>query len=145
MEGNILSQDTTNLWDQVLREVYMSNNTFATKASCPGKEEPLLVNHVETLDTIRKHSNDKVATMQKPIVVHLGLSAAAGQGGAGIGVGSQGSSHSRWTKRRVQTKKISLQKRTPTQPASQPSTNSQVPLSEIRNEYGRIMGDGIPT
>ncbi|GJU10888.1 hypothetical protein Tco_1133284 [Tanacetum coccineum] len=36
MEGNILSQDTTNLWDQLLVEVHMSNNTFATQASCPG-------------------------------------------------------------------------------------------------------------
>ncbi|GJY86546.1 hypothetical protein Tco_0500572 [Tanacetum coccineum] len=36
MEGNILSQDTTNLCDQVLGEVHMSNNTFATQALCPG-------------------------------------------------------------------------------------------------------------
>ncbi|GJW40764.1 hypothetical protein Tco_0066609 [Tanacetum coccineum] len=78
MEGNILSQDTTNLWDQVLGEVHMSNNTFATQASCLGKEEPLHVNHAETLDTIRQHAKDKVerqqqvATMQKPMVVHLG-------------------------------------------------------------------------
>ncbi|GKE63942.1 hypothetical protein Tco_1514309 [Tanacetum coccineum] len=35
MERNIFSQDTTNLWDQVLGEVHMSNNTFATQASCP--------------------------------------------------------------------------------------------------------------
>ncbi|GJQ93920.1 hypothetical protein Tco_0005059 [Tanacetum coccineum] len=68
MEGNILSQDTTNLWDQVLGEVHMSNNTFATQASCPGKEELLHVNHAKTLDTIRQQAKDKVATMQKPMV-----------------------------------------------------------------------------
>ncbi|GKC69793.1 hypothetical protein Tco_1115676, partial [Tanacetum coccineum] len=78
MEGNILSQDTTNLWNQVLGEVHMSNNTFATQASCPGKEKPLHVNPAITLDTIRQHAKDKVkrqqqvATMQKPLVVHLG-------------------------------------------------------------------------
>ncbi|GKD97227.1 hypothetical protein Tco_1381124 [Tanacetum coccineum] len=75
--------------------------------------------------------------------VVIGLSAAAGEGGAGVA--SQGSSHSRWTKRRVQTERISPQKRTPTQPASQPSTSSQVPVSETRNADGREMGDGIPT
>ncbi|GJR54863.1 hypothetical protein Tco_1405384 [Tanacetum coccineum] len=46
-----------------------------------------------------------------------GLFTADGQGGAGVGVGSKGSSHTRWTKRRVQT--------------------------EIIN--GREVGDGIPT
>nr|GEY43094.1 hypothetical protein [Tanacetum cinerariifolium] len=49
-----------------------------------------------------------------------GLSVAAGEGGAGdpggAGVASQGSSHTRWTTRRVQTEIISPQKRTPTQP-----------------------------
>ncbi|GJS14016.1 crooked neck-like protein 1 [Tanacetum coccineum] len=79
----------------------------------------------------------------------IGLSAAAGEGGAsgpgGAGVASQGSSHSRWTKRRVQTERISLQKRTPTHPASQPSTSSQVPVSETRIADGREMGDGVPT
>ncbi|GKA32900.1 mutator type transposase [Tanacetum coccineum] len=65
------------------------------------------------------------------------LSAVDGQGGSSVGVGSQGSSHSRWTKRIVQTKRISPQKRTPTQPASQPSTNSQVPVTETRNADGR--------
>ncbi|GKC36587.1 heat stress transcription factor B-4-like protein [Tanacetum coccineum] len=58
----------------------------------------------------------------------IGLSVAAGEGGAGgpggAGVASQGSSHSRWTKRRVQIERISPQKRTPTQPVSQPSTSS---------------------
>ncbi|GJT28203.1 hypothetical protein Tco_0908478 [Tanacetum coccineum] len=82
----------------------------------------------------------------------IGLSVAAGEGGAGgvggiggIGVAIQGSSHSIWTKRRVQTEKISPQKRTPTQPTSQPSTSSQVLVSEIRNADGREMGDGVPT
>ncbi|GKB97111.1 hypothetical protein Tco_0983248 [Tanacetum coccineum] len=74
----------------------------------------------------------------------IGLFTANGAGGAGGGVGSQGSSYSRWTKRRVQTKRISPQKRTPTQPVSQPSTNSQVPVSETRNTDGREIGDGIP-
>nr|GEV83960.1 hypothetical protein [Tanacetum cinerariifolium] len=63
----------------------------------------------------------------------IGLSTADGEGGqGGAGVASQGSSHSRWTKSRVQTKRMSPQKRTPTQPASQPSTSSQVPVSETR-------------
>ncbi|GJZ35164.1 hypothetical protein Tco_0580981 [Tanacetum coccineum] len=73
----------------------------------------------------------------------IGLSAAAGEGGAGVA--SQGSSRSRWTKRRVQTERISPQKRTPTQPASQPSTSSQVRVSETKNADGREMGDGVPT
>ncbi|GJX91944.1 heat stress transcription factor B-4-like protein [Tanacetum coccineum] len=133
-------------WDQLLGEIYMSNNTFATQASCP-----------ETLDTIRQHVKDnvkrqqQVATMQKAVVVGvvIGLSAAAGEGGAGdpggAGVASQGSSHTRWTRRRVQTERISPQKRTPTQPANQPSTSSQVPVSQTRNADGREMGDGVPT
>nr|GEX00064.1 hypothetical protein [Tanacetum cinerariifolium] len=37
------------------------------------------------------------------------------------------------------------QKRTLTQPASQPSTSSQVSVSETRNADGREMGDGVPT
>ncbi|GKC27647.1 hypothetical protein Tco_1034941, partial [Tanacetum coccineum] len=38
----------------------------------------------------------------------IGLSATAGEGGAsGLGVASQGSSNSRWIKRRVQTERIS--------------------------------------
>nr|GEV74422.1 hypothetical protein [Tanacetum cinerariifolium] len=45
------------------------------------------------------------------------LSATAGEGGAsdpgGSGVASQGSSHTRWTRRRVQTKRISPQKELP--------------------------------
>ncbi|GJT78872.1 crooked neck-like protein 1 [Tanacetum coccineum] len=79
-----------------------------------------------------------------------GLSAAAaGEGGAGdpggVGVASQGSSCTRWTRRRVQTERISPQKRTPTQPANQPYTSSQVLVSQTRNADGREMGDGVPT
>ncbi|GJR94185.1 hypothetical protein Tco_0266359 [Tanacetum coccineum] len=73
----------------------------------------------------------------------IGLSAAASEGGASVA--SQGSSSSRWTKRRVQIERISPQKRTPTQPVSQPSTSSQVPVSETRNADGKEMGDGVPT
>ncbi|GJZ90168.1 hypothetical protein Tco_0662095 [Tanacetum coccineum] len=116
MEGNILSQDTTYLWDQILGEVHMSNNTFSTQASCPGGSGVGAV---------------------------IGLSAGAGKGGAGVA--SQGSSRSRWTKRRVQTEIISPQKGTPTKPASQPSTSSQVLVSETRNADGREMGDCVPT
>nr|GEW12577.1 hypothetical protein [Tanacetum cinerariifolium] len=79
MEGNLLSQDTTNLWDQVLKK-----STYLTTLLPPKhhvqvgrsgkkrkrskhedepfmKEEPLHVNHVETLDTIRQDAKDKVA------------------------------------------------------------------------------------
>ncbi|GJX40560.1 hypothetical protein Tco_0255550 [Tanacetum coccineum] len=90
----------------------------------------------ETLDIIRKHAKDKVesgnnaeqsgsasgrAQQAEPAVgqdgssgsgvsVVIGLSAAGGQdgsGGTGVGVGSQCSSHSRWTKRRVKTQRLS--------------------------------------
>nr|GEZ16421.1 hypothetical protein [Tanacetum cinerariifolium] len=55
------------------------------------------------------------------------LSVAGGQPGrARVGVGVQNSSPYRWTKRRVQAQRLSLQKRTPTQPASQPSSHSQL-------------------
>nr|GEX85640.1 hypothetical protein [Tanacetum cinerariifolium] len=79
----------------------------------------------------------------------IGLFAAVGECGAGgpggAGVASQGSSHSRWTKRIVQTERISPQKRTPTQPTSQSSTSSQVPVTETMNADGREMSDGVPT
>ncbi|GKC41732.1 hypothetical protein Tco_1059454, partial [Tanacetum coccineum] len=61
------------------------------------------------------------------------------------GVSSEGSSHTRWIKRRVQAVRSSPQKTTPTQPTSQPSTSSQVPVTETRNAGRREMGDGIPT
>nr|GEY11460.1 hypothetical protein [Tanacetum cinerariifolium] len=148
IEGNILSQGTTNLWDQVLREVYMSNNTFATNASCPGGN-----NAKASGSTSRKPQQVKPAVGQDGLSgsgfgVVIGLSVADGAGGesgTSVGVDSQGSSHSRWTKRRVPTERISPQNRTHTQPASQPSTNSQVLVSETRNADGREMGDGIPT
>ncbi|GJW71938.1 crooked neck-like protein 1 [Tanacetum coccineum] len=79
----------------------------------------------------------------------IGLFAAAGEGGAGdpsgAGVASQGSSHTRWTRRIVQTERISPQKGTPTQPANQPSTSSQVPVTQTRKANGREMSDGVPT
>ncbi|GKD13611.1 hypothetical protein Tco_1198018 [Tanacetum coccineum] len=75
----------------------------------------------------------------------IGLPTADGAGGTSVGVGSQGSSHTRWTKRRVQTERINPQKTTPTQPASQPSTNSQVLVTTTMNADRREMGDGIPT
>ncbi|GJT25854.1 hypothetical protein Tco_0895791 [Tanacetum coccineum] len=79
MEGNIFSQDTTNLWDHVLAEVDMSNNNFATQASCPGS------NNAEA-----SGSASRQAQQTEP---------AGGQGGAagpsGAGVASQGLSHSR--------------------------------------------------
>nr|GEV99545.1 hypothetical protein [Tanacetum cinerariifolium] len=81
--------------------------------------------------------------------VVIGLFVAAGEGGAGdpggASVSSQGLSHTRWIRRRVQTERISPQKRTPTQPASQPSTSSEVPVSQTRNADEREMGDGVST
>nr|GEV30589.1 hypothetical protein [Tanacetum cinerariifolium] len=81
--------------------------------------------------------------------VVIGLSATAGEGGAGdpggAGVSNQCSSHTRWTRRIVQTERISQQKRTLTQPVSQPSTSFEVPVSQTRNTDGREMGDGVPT
>ncbi|GJS14460.1 chloroplast stem-loop binding protein of 41 kDa b, chloroplastic [Tanacetum coccineum] len=62
-----------------------------------------------------------------------GTCGPGGVGGVGVGVGSQCLSRTRWTKRRVQRKRISPQKGTLTQPATQPSTNSQVPVTETRN------------
>ncbi|GJX29500.1 hypothetical protein Tco_0237579 [Tanacetum coccineum] len=108
------------------------------KLSKKGIEEPLYVNPMETLDTIRQHAKGKVesgnnteasssasgqAQQAKPIISQdglvgsgvgdvIGLSAVGGQegsGGAGVGVGSQ------------------------------------VPVTKIRNVDGREIGDGIPT
>ncbi|GKD35726.1 hypothetical protein Tco_1251235, partial [Tanacetum coccineum] len=61
------------------------------------------------------------------------------------GLSGTGSSRTRWTKRRVQTERISPLKGTPTQPVTQTSTNSQVPVTETRNAVEREMGYGIPT
>ncbi|GKE82519.1 hypothetical protein Tco_1552519, partial [Tanacetum coccineum] len=68
---------------------------------------------------------------------------AVGQDGSSVA--SQGSSHTRWTRRIVQTERISPQKRTHIQPANQPSTSSQVPMSQTRNVDGREIGDGVLT
>ncbi|GJV90182.1 hypothetical protein Tco_1537995 [Tanacetum coccineum] len=65
----------------------------------------------------------------------IGVSDVDYAGSAGVGAGSQGSYHTRWTKRRVQTVRISPQITTPTQP----STNSQVLVTETRNVDGREM------
>ncbi|GJZ98257.1 hypothetical protein Tco_0670710 [Tanacetum coccineum] len=103
----------------------------------------------------RSKGNNRQAQQAKPAVgqygsggsgvgVVIGLSVVDCAGGAGVGVGSQGSSHTRWTKRRVQTERISPQKITPTQLACQPSTNSQVLVTETTNADGREIGDGIP-
>ncbi|GKE54191.1 hypothetical protein Tco_1489347 [Tanacetum coccineum] len=145
MEGNILSQDTTNLWNQVLGEVHMSNNTFATKSSCSGG------NNAEGSSSASRQAQQiepAVGQDGSGVGVVIGFS-AAGEGGAsdpgGAGVASQGSSHTRWTRRRVQTERISPQKRTPTQLLSQPLTISEVPESQTRNVDRKELGDGVPT
>ncbi|GKC83076.1 transposase, MuDR, MULE transposase domain protein [Tanacetum coccineum] len=52
--------------------------------------------------------------------VVIGLFVAGGQPGcAGVGIGSRSSSHGRWRKIKLQIERLSPQKRTPTQPASQ--------------------------
>ncbi|GKD14891.1 hypothetical protein Tco_1199298 [Tanacetum coccineum] len=104
----------------------MSNNTFATQASCPG--------------------GNNAEASGAGAIIRLSTAGEGGAGGpGGAGVASQGSSHSRWTKRRVQIERISSQKRTLTQHVSQSSTSSQVPVSETRNAYGKEIGDGVPT
>ncbi|GJT06539.1 hypothetical protein Tco_0841001 [Tanacetum coccineum] len=83
MEGNILSQDRTNFWGQVLGEVHMSNNTFSTQASCLGD------NNAEA-----SGSAFRQAQQTEPAVGQdgsgrpsdgavIGLSAAVGQASAG--------------------------------------------------------------
>nr|GEZ23449.1 hypothetical protein [Tanacetum cinerariifolium] len=102
MEGNILPQDTTNLWDQVLGEVHMSNNTFATQASCQGYEDFFDVgdNNAEaSASACRQAQETKPAVGQDGSVgsgvdAVIGLLAATGEGGAngpgGACVASQG-------------------------------------------------------
>nr|GEW56771.1 hypothetical protein [Tanacetum cinerariifolium] len=148
MEGNILSQDTTNLWDQLLGEVHMSNNSFAIQASCPGG------NDAEGSGSASRQAQQTEPTVGQDgsggsgAAAVIGLSAAGGEGGTGdpgsAGVATQCLFHTRWTRRKVQTERISPQKRTPTQPASQPSTSSQV-VSQTRNGDGKEIGDGVPT
>ncbi|GJX41195.1 retrotransposon protein, putative, ty3-gypsy subclass [Tanacetum coccineum] len=58
---------------------------------CAKEKEALLVNPVETLDTIRQHAKDKVESGNNAVA---SLSAAGGQPGrASVSVGSQSSSH----------------------------------------------------
>ncbi|GKA63030.1 hypothetical protein Tco_0762549 [Tanacetum coccineum] len=72
---------------------------FVKDGKLSKKERTITCQSCETLDTIRKHAKDKVESGNN--AEPSGLSAAGGQdgsGGAGVGVGSQGSSYSRWTK-----------------------------------------------
>ncbi|GKB84541.1 hypothetical protein Tco_0956813 [Tanacetum coccineum] len=121
----------------------MSNNTFATKSSCLGG------NNVEASSSVFgqvQQAEPAVSQHGSGVGAVIGLFVAGGQPGrVGVGVESQSSSHTRWTKRKVQTQRLSPQKTTPTQPAIQPSTHSQVPVTETKNADGREMGDGIPT
>ncbi|GKE98966.1 hypothetical protein Tco_0022317 [Tanacetum coccineum] len=127
----------------------MSNNTFATQASCPDG------NNAEGSDSASRQAQqtepavDQDGLDESGAGAVIGLFAAAGEGGAGdpggAGVSSQGSSHTRRTRRRVQTQRISPQKRTLTQLASQPYTSSEVLVSPTRNADEREMGDGVPT
>ncbi|GJT30233.1 putative reverse transcriptase domain-containing protein [Tanacetum coccineum] len=120
-------------------------NTRHNKATCKGQGG----NNAEASGSASRHAQQTEPAIGQDgsggsgVGAVIGLSVAASKGGAGGA--SQSLSHSRWTRRRVQTERISPQKRTPTQPASQPSTSSQVPVSETRNANGREMGDGIPT
>ncbi|GKA47402.1 hypothetical protein Tco_0740285 [Tanacetum coccineum] len=76
----------------------MSNNTFATTASCPGSN-----NAAAGCSTSRQARQAELVIGQVGsgglgVGVIIGLSAADGTGigvGVGVGVGSQGSSHSR--------------------------------------------------
>ncbi|GKD54035.1 mutator type transposase [Tanacetum coccineum] len=152
MEGSILSQDTTYLWDQVLGEVHMSNKTFSTQSLCPGRvtkekkkevheDEPFMKDdklsrkgRTITCQSCGNTRHNKAtckgqggnnaeasgsasgqAQQTEPAVGQdgsggsgagavIGLSAAGGEGGAGVA--SQGSSRSRWTKRRVKQKEL---------------------------------------
>ncbi|GJT35535.1 heat stress transcription factor B-4-like protein [Tanacetum coccineum] len=109
-------------------------NTGHNKATCKGQSQKATTggNNAEA-----GSSASRQAQQTKP---------AVGQDGSGgSGVARQGSSRTRWTKIRVQIERISLQKTTPTQPASQPSTSSQVSVSQTRNADGREMGDGVLT
>ncbi|GKE02593.1 heat stress transcription factor B-4-like protein, partial [Tanacetum coccineum] len=86
-------------------------NTGHNKATCKGQSRKAT--------TEASDSASRQAQQTKPAVGQddsggsgvgavIGLSATAGEGGAGVA--SQGSSHSRWTKRIVQTERISPQK-----------------------------------
>ncbi|GJX84012.1 hypothetical protein Tco_0333493 [Tanacetum coccineum] len=88
-------------------------NTRHNKATCKGQDRKATTggNNAEA-----SGSASRQAQQIKPVVGQdgsggsgagavIGLFAAADEGG--VGVASQGSSHSRWTKRRVQTERIS--------------------------------------
>nr|GEY42561.1 hypothetical protein [Tanacetum cinerariifolium] len=89
----------------------MSNNTFATQASCPGG------NNAEGSGSASRQAQQiepgfsQDGSGRLGVGDIIGLSAVAGEGGAGdpggAGVANQGSSHTRWTRRRVQTERIS--------------------------------------
>nr|GEY36711.1 hypothetical protein [Tanacetum cinerariifolium] len=144
MEGNIFSQDTTNL-----------GRPRKKRKRSKHKDEPFVKDGGNNAEA--SGSASRQAQQTKPAAGQggscrsgvggvIGLSTAAGEGGqCDVGVSSQGSSHSRWNKSKVQTKRMSPQKRTHTQPVSQPSISSQVPVSEIRNADEREMGDGVLT
>ncbi|GJX54928.1 putative reverse transcriptase domain-containing protein [Tanacetum coccineum] len=128
-------------------------NTRHNKETCKGQGQKATTggNNAEASGSAsRKAQQTKHAVGQdgsggSSAGVVICLSAAAGEGGAGgpggSGIATQGSTHSRWIKRIVKTERISPQKRTLTQPASQPSTSSQVPVSETRNADGREIGE----
>ncbi|GJX18946.1 crooked neck-like protein 1 [Tanacetum coccineum] len=124
-------------------------NTGHNKATCKGQGQKATTsgNNVEASDSASRQAQQTNPAVGQDVLggscagTVIGLSATAGEGSAGDpGGASQGSSQTRWTERRVQTERISPQKRTPTQTASQPSTSSQT-----RNADGREMGDGVPT
>ncbi|GJR33305.1 hypothetical protein Tco_1109537 [Tanacetum coccineum] len=121
-------------------------NTGHNKAACKGQGRKAATggNNAEASGSASRqaHQTEPAAGQDgsggSGVGAVIGLSTAAGEGGQGsVGVANQGSSHNRWTKSKVQTERMSLHKRTPTQPASQPSTSFQVPVSEIRNADGR--------
>ncbi|GJR63586.1 hypothetical protein Tco_1505748 [Tanacetum coccineum] len=129
------------------------------KATCKGQGRKATTggNNAEANDSASRQARET-----EPAVGHdgsggsgvgavIGLSAAAGEGGAsgpgGAGVASQGSSHSRWTKRRYNRKNLLHKKRTlySTIALSTCLLCSQVPVSETRNADGIEIGDGVPT
>ncbi|GJU66901.1 heat stress transcription factor B-4-like protein [Tanacetum coccineum] len=81
MEGNIFSQDTTNLWDQVLGEVQMSNNTFATQASCPGGNNAKGSGTASTQAQQTEVAVGQDGSGGSGAGAIIGLSATAGKGG----------------------------------------------------------------
>ncbi|GKG03353.1 hypothetical protein Tco_0310989, partial [Tanacetum coccineum] len=64
-------------------------------------------------------------------------------GSGGSGVGQMSNAYCLGVRAIIE--RLIPQKRTPTQPASQPLTYSQVKVTETRNTNGREIGSGIPT